>query len=129
MSQTPSDLKFTKSHEWVRISSGIATVGITDHAQDQLGDIVFTELPREGTKYSRGQECSVIESVKAAADVYMPLSGEIITINEALPDKPETINQDPYGEGWLFKIKLSDENEISELLSPEAYAAIAVGDH
>lgn len=129
MSDTPSELKYTKSHEWVRDEGdGIVTVGITDHAQELLGDLVFVELPELGASLAREAECGVVESVKAASDIYSPLSGEIAEINEALADAPETLNSDPYGDGWIFKLRLSDPAEMSELLAAESYAEHAAAE-
>mgnify|MGYP000063269436 CR=1 FL=1 len=122
MSNVPSDLRYTKSHEWVRIEGdGTVTVGITDHAQDLLGDLVFVETPEAGASFGAGDDCAVVESVKAASDVYSPLTGEVVEANEALADAPETINSDPYGDGWIFKLKISDEGELDELLDADAY--------
>lgn len=124
MSEVPSELRYAKSHEWVRIEEdGVVTVGISDHAQALLGDLVFVELPEVGTELVAGDECCVVESVKAASDVYMPISGEIIEINETLTDEPEIINAAPYDNGWLFKVQPSDEDEVDELLDAEAYQA------
>lgn len=124
MSEVPSELKYAKSHEWVRVEEdGVVTVGISDHAQALLGDLVFVELPEVGTELAVGDECCVIESVKAASDVYMPISGEIIEINETLADEPEIINASPYDNGWLFKVQPSDQDEVDELLDAEAYQA------
>lgn len=124
MSNVISDLRYTKSHEWIKLEDdGTATIGITDHAQDLLGDLVFVETPEVGVEYASGEDCAVVESVKAASDVYAPVSGEIVAANEALADAPETINSDPYGEGWIFKIKLSDESELDSLLDADAYSA------
>ncbi|XP_014680447.1 PREDICTED: glycine cleavage system H protein-like [Priapulus caudatus] len=123
MSEVPSELKYAKSHEWVRIEDdGMMTVGISDHAQALLGDLVFVELPEVGTELSAGDECCVVESVKAASDVYMPISGEIMEINEALADEPEIINSAPYDNGWLFKVQPS-AGEVEDLLDAEAYQA------
>lgn len=123
MSEIPGDLKFQKSHEWVRIEdSGKATVGISDHAQGLLGDLVYVELPNVGDTVEAGNACAVVESVKAASDVYAPVSGKVIAVNEALADKPETINEDAYGEGWLFVIELADADQLNELLGPDDYA-------
>lgn len=122
MSDIPGELKYTKSHEWVRVEEdGSVTVGITDHAQELLGDIVFVELPEVNTDVSSGDDAGVVESVKAASDIYSPVSGEIISINEELVDAPEIINSDPYGAGWIFKLTPSDEGELSELLDAESY--------
>jgi glycine cleavage system H protein len=123
MSQLPAELKYAASHEWARLDGDVVTVGITDHAQDALGDLVFVELPTVGDVVSAGQEAGVVESVKAASDIYEPVSGEIIAINEALVDAPEIVNTEPYTGGWLYQIKISDAAELDELLSAEAYAA------
>jgi glycine cleavage system H protein len=124
MSEIPSDLLFAESHEWVRFDGhGTAVIGISDHAQAALGDMVYIELPEPGMSYDQGDACAVVESVKAASDIYAPVSGEIIEANGALEDTPETVNDDPYGEGWLFKIQLSNNSDLDNLLSPEAYAA------
>ncbi len=123
MSEIPSDLLYRESHEWVRYDDdGTATVGISDHAQAQLGDMVFIELPEPGMSYEQGDACAVVESVKAASDVYAPLTGEVIENNSALEDSPELVNTDPYGDGWLFRMQLSDPSELDGLLDPEAYA-------
>lgn len=122
MSTIPTELKYTKSHEWVRREKdGTVTVGITDHAQDLLGDMVFVELPEPGRKLKAGQECAVVESVKAASDVYSPLSGEVTAMNEAVSGSPELVNKDPYGEGWLMRIKPSAVAELDALLDAAAY--------
>ncbi len=124
MSDIPSDLRYTKSHEWVRDEGdGTVTVGITDHAQEQLGDMVFVELPEVGAGFAAGDACAVVESVKAASDVYAPVDGEITEVNDALADSPELVNQDPYGDGWLFKMKPADVAALEELMDAEAYAA------
>lgn len=123
MSKTPAELKYAPSHEWVRVEDDIATVGITDHAQDALGDLVFVELPDVGDTVAAHDEAGVVESVKAASDIYAPVSGEIIAINEALSDSPEIINSDPYHDGWMYKIRMSDPVELDDLLSPEEYDA------
>jgi glycine cleavage system H protein len=124
MNEIPGDLKFLKSHEWARIEdNGTVTVGISDHAQGLLGDLVYVELPSVGDKVKVGSACAVVESVKAASDVYTPVSGEVVAVNTALGDKPETINEDAYGEGWIFVIKPSNlAEEQEELLDPDAYA-------
>lgn len=122
MSNIPDDLKYTKTHEWVKQEAdGTLTVGITDHAQNLLGDMVFVELPEAGSDYNTGDDCAVVESVKAASDVYCPVSGEIIETNDAIVDAPEIVNQDPFGDGWLFKVKPADAGEIEDLLNAEAY--------
>ena len=123
MSNIPDDLKYASSHEWVRMEEdGTATVGISDHAQDALGDIVFVELPEVGTTVNAKEEVAVVESVKAASDIYSPLSGQIVAVNEALVDAPETVNSGPYENGWFFKIEVSDESELSELMDADAYS-------
>lgn len=123
MSNIPSDLKYASSHEWVRNEGdGIVTVGITEHAQGLLGDMVFVDLPDVGDEFAAGDDCAVAESVKAASDIYAPVAGEIVEVNEELEDAPENVNNDAYGDGWLFKIKLEDASELEELLDAEGYA-------
>jgi glycine cleavage system H protein len=125
MSNIPQDLKYAKSHEWVRSEGdGTVTVGVTDHAQDLLGDMVFVELPEVGRELATDEECAVVESVKAASDVYAPIAGEVIEVNSDLEDAPETVNSDPYGDGWLFKLKVADSGEVDALLDAEAYSAL-----
>ena len=119
----PNNLKYAKSHEWVRVEGDTAVVGISDHAQHELTDIVYVELPPVGDRVEAGKECAVVESVKAASDIYAPVTGDIVAVNEELTRTPELVNQDPYGKGWMFKVKLSDLPEIGELLSPSDYAA------
>jgi len=121
MSDIPSDLKYTKSHEWVRVADGTATIGITDHAQSELTDIVFVELPEVGRKVKAGDACAVVESVKTASDIYAPVSGEIVESNKTVVDEPALTNSEPYNQGWFFKIKLSNPAELNSLLSPEDY--------
>ena len=122
--EIPGDLKFLKSHEWVRIEDdGRATVGISDHAQGLLGDLVYVELPAVGDDVEAGNACAVVESVKAASDVYAPVSGKVVAVNEALADKPEIINEDAFGEGWLFVVEMSAPEQVNELLSADDYAA------
>jgi glycine cleavage system H protein len=122
----PSDLKYTKSHEWVRVDDdGIATVGITDHAQELLGDLVFVELPEVGAAVTAGTECAVVESVKAASDVFSPVSGEVLEVNEALADAPETINQEAYDAGWIYRLRVADPAELEALMDADAYAEFA----
>ena len=123
MSNVPSDLKYAKSHEWVRVSDDTATVGITDHAQHELTDIVFIELPEIGKQFKSGDACAVVESVKTASDIYAPVSGEILETNQAVVDNPALANTEPYAGGWFFKIKLSNPAELKALLSPEKYQA------
>lgn len=121
MSNVPTDLKFTKSHEWVRVNGDTATVGITDHAQHELTDIVFVELPDIGKKFKSGEACAVVESVKTASDIYSPVSGEILETNKTVVDNPALVNTEPYAGGWFFKIKLSNPAELDTLLSSERY--------
>lgn len=122
MSNIPSELRYATSHEWVRNEGdGTVTVGITEHAQELLGDMVFVELPEVGESVSTGDDVAVAESVKAASDIYAPVSGEIIEVNEELEDSPELVNSDAYGDGWMFKIKLEDESELESLLDAEGY--------
>ncbi len=123
MSKIPSGLKYAKSHEWVRVSGDVATVGITDHAQHELTDIVFVELPESGKQIKAGDDCAVVESVKTASDIYSPVSGEVTEVNRAVVDDPALVNSDPYGDGWFYKIKLSNPAELSGLMSPEQYRA------
>ena len=124
MNETPSDLKFLASHEWIRLSDdNIVVVGISDHAQEQLGDVVFVELPNIGDEVLSGDEAAVVESVKAASEVYSPFTGEVVGVNEALEDNPELVNSSPYDDGWFFKLKVSDENleNISSFMNVENY--------
>ena len=121
MSNVPSDLKYAKSHEWVRVSGDTATIGITDHAQQELTDIVFVELPAAGRKVKAGEACAVVESVKTASDIYSPVSGEIMEINQAVVDNPALVNSQPHTGGWFYKIKLSNPAEVNALLSPDDY--------
>lgn len=121
-SKVPADLKYAKSHEWVRVAGEVATVGITDHAQHELTDVVFVEVPAAGRKVKAGEACAVVESVKTASDVYSPVSGEIIEANKAVSDNPALVNTDPYGEGWFYKIKLSAPAEVNSMLSPGDYS-------
>ncbi len=117
----PTDLKYTENHEWVRVEGDVATLGITDHAQSELGDIVFVELPEVGDKFDKGEAIGTIEAVKTVADMNTPVSGEILEVNEALEDSSESMNKDAYGAGWIAKIKLSNTSELDELLSAEEY--------
>ena len=119
----PDDLKYAESHEWVRIENGIGTVGITDHAQAELTDIVFVEPPKTGVVFAAQTAAAVVESVKAASDIYTPVSGEIVEANPALDANPALLNTDPFGEGWIFKIKLSDPSELDSLKTPDDYRA------
>jgi glycine cleavage system H protein len=128
MSKTPSDLRYTKSHEWVkREADGSVTVGITDHAQGLLGDMVFIELPKVGTKVAAGKECGVVESVKAASDVYAPIAGEITAVNTSVSDTPESVNKDAYG-AWMFKLKPSAAGDVDKLLDAKAYEALVASE-
>ena len=125
MSEIPGDLKFLKSHEWARVEGdGKITVGISDHAQGLLGDLVYVELPTVGDRVEGGTACAVVESVKAASDVYSPVSGKVVEVNAALSDKPETINEDAYGDGWIFVIEAEEPEQLNELLDPDAYAEL-----
>ncbi len=117
----PQDRFYAKTHEWVSLHEGIATVGISDFAQSQLSDLTFVELPEVGTKFTAGDEVAVVESVKAAADIYAPVAGEVIEINPELEDAPELVNQDAFGAGWLFKLKVVDEVEVDNMLDPDSY--------
>jgi glycine cleavage system H protein len=125
MNEIPGDLKFLKSHEWARMEdSGRVTIGISEHAQGLLGDLVYVELPSVGDTVKQGNACAVVESVKAASDVYSPVSGTVVAVNEALGDKPETINEDAYGEGWIFAVKPDDASEMDDMLDPDDYATM-----
>ena len=125
MSSYPADLRYTKSHEWLRtLQDGTIEVGITDHAQQALGDLVFVEVPEAGRQLAAGDACAVVESVKAASDIYSPVAGTIVAVNQALADKPETINEDAYGEGWIFAVQPEDLAQLDELLTPDDYAAM-----
>lgn len=124
MSQTPSELKYASTHEWARLEEdGTVTIGITDHAQEALGDVVFVELPEVGTALAAAEEAGVVESVKAASDIYAPVTGEVITINDRLEDEPEMVNSDPYNDGWFYKLQPSDISELDGMLSAEDYQA------
>ncbi|MGE0969133.1 glycine cleavage system protein GcvH [Klebsiella sp. WOUb02] len=125
MSNVPAELKYSKEHEWLRKEAdGTYTVGITEHAQELLGDMVFVDLPEVGTSVDAGDDCAVAESVKAASDIYAPISGEIVAVNEELNDSPDLVNSEPYAAGWIFKIKASDETQIAALLDATGYAAL-----
>ncbi|HKI18734.1 MAG: glycine cleavage system protein GcvH [Candidatus Binatales bacterium] len=119
--EIPPVLKYSKEHEWVATEGSVATVGITDYAQDQLGEIVYVELPAVGDKISKDDPFGVVESVKAVSDIYAPLSGTVVEINEDLPESPEVVNEDPYGDGWLVKVKISDPTELDDLMDNEEY--------
>jgi glycine cleavage system H protein len=122
-SKVPSDLKYAKSHEWVRFNGDVATVGITDHAQHELTDVVFVELPQVGRKLKAGEACAVVESVKTASDIYAPVSGEVVAANQKVVDQPALVNDQPYGDGWFFQLKVTDANAAASLLSPSDYSA------
>ena len=121
MANIPSDLRYAKSHEWVRVAGEIATIGITDHAQHELTDVVFVELPQVGRKLKAGESCAVVESVKTASDIYSPVSGEVTEANKVVVDNPALVNGEPYSRGWFFKVKLSNPGEVNSLLTPEDY--------
>ncbi len=124
MSQTPTELKYASSHEWARLEEdGTVTIGITDHAQEALGDVVFVELPGVGDTLAAGDDAGVVESVKAASDIYAPVGGEVIATNEQLEDEPETVNSDPYNDGWFFRLKPTDTGELDKLMGADAYTA------
>lgn len=123
MSEIPSELRYTESHEWVRDEGdGVVKIGISDHAQSQLGDLVFVELPGVGDEFAKGDTCAVVESVKAASDIYSPVSGEVVAVNESLEEAPETVNNDPYEDGWLFSLRLSDSEDLDALMDADAYS-------
>ena len=129
MSEIPQELKYASTHEWARLEEdGTVTVGISDHAQDALGDVVYVEHPEQGQQVAAGEEAGVVESVKAASDIYAPVGGTVIATNSVLEDAPETVNQDPYGDGWFFKIDPNDVSELDELLDSEAYAEVCEDD-
>lgn len=129
MSDVPSELKYTRDHEWVRVEDdGTVTIGITDHAQSELGDLVFVEVPETGITLGEGDGAAVVESVKAASDVYCPISGEVVGANEALTDTPELINNDPFGEGWIFRLKPEDGDAVDDLLDADAYREFVESD-
>ncbi|SDK04446.1 glycine cleavage system H protein [Halovenus aranensis] len=119
--EIPEDCRYLESHEWVRVEDGTARIGISDFAQDELGDVVFVELPGEGDTLDHGNDFGVIESIKAVSDIYAPVSGTVTAVNEELLDVPELVNEDPYGDGWMVELDLDDESELEELLSPDAY--------
>ena len=129
MNETPSDLKFLDSHEWVKVDDNTVIVGISDHAQNELGEVVFVELPAIGDEFVSGDEAAVVESVKAASEVYTPLSGEVVEVNEALEENPELVNTSPYEDGWFFKLKVSDENlgSTDGLMTAEEYSSMLDG--
>ncbi|MBP6123737.1 MULTISPECIES: glycine cleavage system protein GcvH [Providencia] len=125
MSNTPAELRYTREHEWVRDEgNGEYTVGITEHAQETLGDMVFVDLPEVGSVVSAGDDCAVVESVKAASDIYSPFSGEIVAVNTDLNDSPELVNEQPYQDGWIFRIKISDESQLADLIDAQGYMSL-----
>lgn len=119
--ELPEDLKYTREHEWVSIDGSVATIGITDHAQEQLGDVVFVELPSVGDRVEKADAFGVVESTKAVSDVYAPISGEVTEVNDDLPDNPELINEDPYGDGWMVKVTLGDSADLADLMTADEY--------
>lgn len=123
----PSDYRYTNEHEWVRVDGDVATVGITDYAQHELGDVVYVELPKPGTKLNASQSLGTVESVKAVSDIYAPVSGEVTEVNSALAETPETINKDPHGKAWLIKLKLANSSEVGKLMDAAAYEAFLAG--
>jgi glycine cleavage system H protein len=129
MNETPSDLKFLDSHEWIKVDDNTVIVGISDHAQNELGEVVFVELPAIGDEFISGDEAAVVESVKAASEVYTPISGEVIEVNDTLEENPELVNTSPYEEGWFFKLEVSDENlgSIDSLMTAEEYSSMLDG--
>lgn len=128
MSECPKELHYSKNHEWVRLEGdGIVTLGVTDHAQAELGDLVFVELPEVGDHFEGGEEAAVVESVKTASDVYSPIAGEVIEVNERLSNDPGVVNQEPYGDGWLIRLRLDDESDLDVMLDAESYEAGIAG--
>lgn len=128
MSEIPEELKYTRSHEWVQIQDdGSVRVGITDYAQEELGDMVYVELPEVGKSYQAEQECAVLESVKSASDIYCPIAGKIVEANASLADTPDTVNTDPYGDGWIFRLQPDDEEDLETLLDADVYGALISG--
>jgi len=125
MSNVPADLKYGRTHEWVRVDGDTAVIGISDHAQELLGDLVFVELPEVGANLDAGEECAVVESVKAASDVFIPIGGEVLEVNDSLEDSPETINDDAYVDGWILKIKMADKGELDGLMDAATYTEFA----
>jgi glycine cleavage system H protein len=127
MAEVPGELRYAKSHEWVRVEGETATIGITDYAQDELTDIVFVELPKTGASLNAGDEFGVVESVKSVSEIYAPVSGSVLAVNEVLQDRPELVNESPYGDGWLIKIKMTDPKEVDRLLDAKGYRAETEG--
>ena len=120
-SKVPADLRYAKSHEWVRVNGDVATIGITDHAQHELTDVVFVELPALGRKLKAGEACAVVESVKTASDIYSPVSGEVLAVNQKVDDEPALVNEKPYDDGWFFQVKVSNPDELTALMNDQAY--------
>ncbi len=127
--KTPSELRYTEDHEWLRPDGKSGRVGITDFAQDQLGDVVFVELPEVGRAVKQGEAFGVVESVKSVSDVFAPITGKVVAVNQALVDSPELVNQDPYGQGWIVEIEIADDGEVQALLDAQAYGALQEGGH
>jgi glycine cleavage system H protein len=127
--KTPSELRYTEDHEWLRPEGKSGRVGITDFAQDQLGDVVFVELPEVGRAVKQGEAFGVVESVKSVSDVFAPITGKVVAVNQALVDTPELVNQDPYGQGWIVEIEIADDGEVQALLDAQAYGALQEGGH
>ena len=127
MSNVPADLKYAKSHEWVRVNGDTATIGISDHAQHELTDVVFVELPEVNRQLKAGDACAVVESVKTASDVYAPVGGQVVEINKSVVENPALVNTEPYGSGWFYKIKLSQPADLNQLLAPDQYRALITG--
>ena len=125
--QYPDSYRYTKDHEWVKVDGDVATVGITQYAQEQLGDVVFVDLPQSGRKVAKGEACAVVESVKAASDIYAPVSGEVVEANAALANEPGTVNSDPHGSGWMIKVRMSNASELESLMDAKAYAQLVAG--
>jgi glycine cleavage system H protein len=128
MSKIPQQLQYTRTHEWIKKEEDVLTIGITDHAQTMLGDLVYVELPELDTNFDNGQECAVVESVKAAADIYCPVSGEVIEINDAVIENPQLVNQDPYGKGWLIRVKAFEKPMVTGLLSADEYTKVVASE-
>ena len=127
MSNIPSDIKYADSHEWVRVEGDVATIGITDFAQSELGDVVFVEIETEGEELSKGDTFGTVEAVKTVSDLFMPISGEVIEVNSAIEDAPESVNEEPYGSGWMIKVKISDSSELDALMSQSDYQGMVAG--
>ncbi len=119
--EIPQELRYSEEHEWVAVDDNIATIGITDHAQEQLGDIVYLELPETGTAVTKGDKFGVVESVKAVSDIYAPVTGTVVSVNTGLPDTPETVNEEPYGEGWMIRVEMSNPEEVNDLMTAAEY--------